>query len=231
MEFQAAPICCPWLVPVLPLMKLSVTENFPVLLLRTLVRIVFWVDSATGNMNQSIFLAGRLLIGRSELENEDGSKETQLICFCSIKTFCSSLGSRRHIIDWSKCTYSKSCNSNIFCSHYLWSHHDNQPRWNCRNVLQKNSCYESICWDCTSVYFNLQRSKEYYGSIRSQTMYHVTIYVRGVMHTYREGNSDLVIWQGCFMWRSIIMSDHLYAKAGTLNIRFHARKTLTSYFQ
>ena len=187
MELPVAPICCPWLVPVLPLMKLSVTENFPVLLLRTLVRIVFWVDSATGNMNQSIFGAGHLLIGRSELENEDGSKETQHICFWSFKTFCSTLGSKRHIIDWSK------CKSNISRSYYLRSHHDNQPRSNFRNVLCNNLC--------------------------------------DVTHTYKEGNSDLVIWQRCIMWRSIIMSDHLYAKAGTLNIRFHARETLTSYFQ
>ena len=28
---------------------------------------------------------------------------------------------------------------------------------------------KAICWDCTSVYLNLQWSKDYYGSIRSQT--------------------------------------------------------------
>ena len=92
-----------------------------------------------------------------------------------------------YIIDWSK------CKSNISRSHYLWSHHDNQPRSNCRNIQCNNLC--------------------------------------DVMHTNREGNSVLVIWQWCKMGRSIIMSDHLYATAGTLNIRFHARETLTSYFQ
>ena len=28
---------------------------------------------------------------------------------------------------------------------------------------------KAICWDCTSVYFNLQWSTDYFGSIRSQT--------------------------------------------------------------
>ena len=37
-------------------------------------------------------------------------------------------------------------------------------------------------------------------------MYHVTIYVRGVMHKYREGNSDLVIWHS---GRGILCEDQL----------------------
>ena len=38
-------------------------------------------------------------------------------------------------------------------------------------LLNDGLCVKAICWDCTSVYFNLQWSKDYNGSIRSQTFF------------------------------------------------------------
>ena len=89
-------------------------------------------------MKQSIFVAGHQLIGRSELENEDGSKETQRICSCSIKTFCSTQGSKRHIIDPSALIQGAAIP--IFSAHIIYDHimtisQDQTAEMYCKNKI------------------------------------------------------------------------------------------------